>query len=278
MSITEAAAARFIQRCSPLTKAAMANDLDKVKSLVENGSNVNEKDGNGETALIAWISNKGKKETRTEGIKYLLEKGADPNFVTGCGDTLLTYAISSCEVDDVRILLENKVTDVNATDRHGNTALILACEIHSFEMAEILLEHGANPNLTNNEGMSALCVVHCLWCPEIVDLLNSFGAVPTSFVLSKEVDMSIMQAVWEGNVDKIREMLAQGMDPDIEFDGRLLIHTAAETGNLEMVKLLVENGASLERCNIFGETPLFVAMNCYQEEVAAYLRDQGAEE
>jgi len=51
---------------------------------------------------------------------------------------------------------------------------------------------------------------------------------------------------------------------------------AAESGRLELVKLLVEHGADLEFRNGSGQTPLIVASLQGQTDVVAYLLNHGA--
>lgn len=57
-----------------LSTAVKNNDIDKVKLLVENGANVNEKDKSGSTPLhhAAWMN-------AIDIMEYLLENKADPN-------------------------------------------------------------------------------------------------------------------------------------------------------------------------------------------------------
>jgi len=59
---------------------------------------------------------------------------------------------------DVRIVLDllGQGTDVDARDRYGNTALMLAAHAGQREVIETLIAHRANLNITAKFGLSAL--------------------------------------------------------------------------------------------------------------------------
>jgi ankyrin repeat protein len=58
--------------------------------------------------------------------------------------------------DDLLKLLLAKGADVNATDNHGNTALMLAASGGAFQVIQTLIGGGANVNAKNKDGWTAL--------------------------------------------------------------------------------------------------------------------------
>ncbi len=54
-----------------------------------------------------------------------------------------------------RILLEHGA-DINLQDKKGWTALMLACFFEQDKAAKLLLEHGADVNIKNRKGKTAL--------------------------------------------------------------------------------------------------------------------------
>jgi hypothetical protein len=63
-----------------------------------------------------------------------------------------------------------------------------------------------------------------------------------------------------------------------EKNGHTLLHCAAELGNLDVVKMLVENGADVDAQDVHGATPLFCALSFNgNEDVVAYLIQKGAD-
>lgn len=67
-----------------------------------------------------------------------------------------------------------KSTDINARDKMGNTPLILAIEKGHKEIAKLLIDGGADLNVTNN-GSSALILAFEKEMPEIVKMLIAKG-------------------------------------------------------------------------------------------------------
>src|SRR4029079_17822620 len=70
------------------------------------------------------------------------------------GDRLLDAARSDDAASVVRLIREG--ADVNAREPDGATALSWAAVRSNARIAELLLQAGANPNLTNDVGISPL--------------------------------------------------------------------------------------------------------------------------
>ena len=79
---------------------------------------------------------------------------------------------------DARIVLDllGRGTDVNALDRYGQTALMLAAHAGHCEVVEILIAHRANLNITAKFGLSALMLAIVAGHEEVARLLAKAGA------------------------------------------------------------------------------------------------------
>ena len=79
---------------------------------------------------------------------------------------------------DVRIVLDllGRGTDVNALDRYGQTALMLAAHAGHCEVVEILIAHRANLDITAKFGLSALMLAIVAGHEEVARLLAKAGA------------------------------------------------------------------------------------------------------
>ncbi|CAK9832043.1 Ankyrin repeat domain-containing protein 39 [Anthophora retusa] len=89
-------------------------------------------------------------------VKMLLKKGVSVNVEDSAGYTALHYAARNGHYDICKMLLENNAA-VNAHTRCGHaTALHRAAMQDHASIVELLLKFGANPNLQDVDGFTAL--------------------------------------------------------------------------------------------------------------------------
>uniref|UniRef100_H2XQR8 SAM domain-containing protein n=1 Tax=Ciona intestinalis TaxID=7719 RepID=H2XQR8_CIOIN len=101
---------------------------------------------------------------------------------------------------------------------------------------------------------------------------NSSITVPQSI-------WSLLKAVEDGDANKVQHLLEQNTEVSVETtdaDGNSLLHIAAANGHEEVVRILLIKGASLDRSNSFGWTPLMQAARYGNESVAHYLLNNKA--
>ncbi len=135
---------------SQLMEAASKGEINTVKKLQSEGTNIDERDKNGATALMHAIWSR-----KPEVVKHLIETGADINAKDNYG-TPLIYAVDYKEHELIKILLK-KGANIEATDYQGETALIHAIySVTDFEAAKILIKNGANFKAKCIKGETAL--------------------------------------------------------------------------------------------------------------------------
>ncbi len=90
---------------------------------------------------------------------------------------------------------------------------------------------------------------------------------------------TLFDAAGEGDVEKMRALLAEGADVNAaQGDGMTALHRASQAGNTAMAELLIEAGARLEARTRLGEhTPLHVASASGRSGVIALLVAAGAD-
>jgi ankyrin repeat protein len=91
-----------------------------------------------------------------EVAKFLIKNGADVNAKGENGSTPLHQAVLKHNTNIVSLLISNKA-NINAQTTAKITPLMLACGIaYDYEIAKILIESGADVNIKDQFGNTAL--------------------------------------------------------------------------------------------------------------------------
>ena len=132
-------------------KAVRERDGGKVTEMLRaRPTIVNTRDDKGETALMIAISRRD-----ADFTAYLLSNGADPVLAARNGDTALIKAARVGFFEAAHDLLRERVP-VDAANRMGETALIVAVQQRNAQLVELLLKVGANPDKADTAaGLSA---------------------------------------------------------------------------------------------------------------------------
>jgi ankyrin repeat protein len=82
----------------------------------------------------------------------------------------------------------------------------------------------------------------------------------------------------KNKIEMVRLLLDYGATPNImDKDGRTPLYRAAEKGYTEIVKLLVSKGAIIDTADKDGKTPLYVACQNCDTELIKFLLSEGAD-
>ena len=140
---------------TPLYVACKGNHLGCARVLIANGAKVDASDCYSQTPLhLVCRNNLG------PFAKLLVAHGADVNAADCNGQTPLhlvsgySYPVFSERNRVIPLLLLGAGADLNKQDVEKNTALHIAFKGGRREMAHLLLEQGADPILTNKDGLT----------------------------------------------------------------------------------------------------------------------------
>ena len=175
-------------------------------------------------------------------VKYLLERGADPNTLDNKGENLLLMALY--EDNNIAKLLIEYGADVNKGTKMGFTPLEFALiRRKNFDMASLLIDKGADIN----KG------------------LFGFGLVSKASTLG---DVNILKFL-----DKKKKI---NFNKALDRHGYAPIHSAAKSGKKNAVKFLIEKGVDINKPTKYGSTPLQLALSRGNMNMANFLIEHGA--
>lgn len=87
-------------------------------------------------------------------------------------------------------------------------------------------------------------------------------------------DLELIEAVQDGNIERVRELIASGADVDQQDEqGWTPLNFAAGKGNTAVAKLLIEKGADVFKAGRDQRTPAMIALAAGRAETARFLRD-----
>jgi len=245
-----------------------APDMDILRKLASNGA----QDGASQDKVLVELVSSGAEITK-ESICSKFERG-NIGFAVVAGSgaggggfggqqrepdggalTALIYAARSGSIDAALALIEAGA-DVNQTSRYGWSPLLAATQNQNYLMGKFLIEHGADVNLANKGAWTPLYLA--------TDNRNIEGGdYPT-----RTADMN--------SLEYIRLLLDSGADPDarmiessetrtvftnqwLDEDGATAFFRAAQSGDIELLKLLLEYKADPTINTKLGITPLAAA-------------------
>jgi ankyrin repeat protein len=258
-----------------LLLAARDGRLNAAKLLVEVGADVNLADPNGMTSLLMALTN-----GHIEVAKVLLGHGADPKRADWWGRQPLWAAVDirnlavrsgaptndngidrAAALEVIEMLIERGV-DVNArvkefppmrryllplaslewVDFTGQTAFIRAAQAGDVPVMKLLLASGADPKLTTFNGTTSL-----------------MAAAGVNWVIGETFSES--PAVW---LQAVQLCLDRGLDVNaVNAMGLQAVHGAANRGSDDIIELLAEHGAQLDRPDREGRTPYVWAQGVF---------------
>lgn len=233
-----------------LTEAAEQGELSELKSLLAAGADPNERDEDGKPALIRAVE-----EEQIEAARTLLAHGADANLFSDGGDMALRLAVGFCNLTMAELLLAWGA-EINLRDATGETPLF---RLEPFvdrspedkaQMSDFLREQGLDPHVEEHSPETKKAIFR---------LLLEHGAEVN--LLNEEGTSMLSYAAGTGDLEKVHWLLEAGADPNLcDASGDTPLMWAAEGGNPAVIQRLIEAGANVNaRAADIGYTPLIWA-------------------
>jgi uncharacterized protein len=184
----------------------------------------------------------------------------------GGGLTPLVYAAREDCLECARILVEARA-DVNQRTHYGWTPLLVATQNRHYKLAAYLLDNGANPNIANNGGWTPLYLAtdnrniesgdYPVRTPDMdhldyIKLLLAKGAQVNTRICG--VESTPAQCV--GDSTETRNNFTMQW---LFEDGATPFLRAAQSGDVTLMKLLLDHGANPKIFTAHNVTPLAVA-------------------
>jgi uncharacterized protein len=227
-----------------LLTALQSNDVEEASLLAMVGAEANSRDKDGLTVLMISAGT-----GRAELVRRLLDAGADVHALEPrMGATALHKSAQSGDVGIIALLLDRGAFIDQQSPVLGNTPLMDAILYKREAAVGLLLERGARTNIRNHWQQSPLEVAEADGLFEIVAMIRARKAANDATVGS----LSLVDAAKAGDSGKVAKLIAASADVEERTpvigtldDDYTPLGIAARSGNLDIVRLLLDAGADV---------------------------------
>ncbi len=261
---------------TPVTRVCFHENQPMLAALIELGADVNRRS---DWEMGPWSPLHCATHNADKGLaEYLLENGAtmDLHSAAGLG-----------RADELQELIEAAPERVSERGGDGCQPLHFA---DTVEVAQLLLDHGADTEARCVDHYSTPVQYLCLKRPSVARYLNAKGAQTDIFSAIIANDREVVQSLIEADENVLQTRInQQSFPPGTEHDVHNImtffvgkdctpIHAAARGNQPDMIEMLVELGADPNAVGGYDDgTPLHIAAwNDFPESVTA-LADHGAD-
>ncbi|XP_053565687.1 kinase D-interacting substrate of 220 kDa isoform X2 [Bombina bombina] len=244
-------------------------NIAALKTLLEKCKDVDERNENGQTALMLAAE-----QGNLEIVQELLRKRANCNLEDVDNWTALISAAKEGHLEIVRELL-NYNANLEHRDVGGWTALMWASYKGSTDVVDLLLSKGANPNITGLQ----YSVYPIIWAAgrghcDIVKLLLQYGAKVNCS--DKYGTTPLIWAARKGHLEGVKSLLQMGADVDQEgANSMTALIVAVKGGYTDTVKEILKRNPNVNLTDKDGNTALAIAAKEGHTEIVQDLLDAG---
>ena len=203
-----------------------------------------------------------------EGVAWLLDHGADPNFLAPWGNRPLHHALQNgVPISYFERFLDHGA-DPTLPDKEGKSSFALAARMARADVLELFEKRGFSAELQGDDAFLAGCTR--------ADEATARRLIAEDPGLIQRIQSqngaALVDFAGSGNTAALALLLDLGFDVASArtapkwLEGETALHVAAGRGLLPIAKLLIERGAPLEAKNARGRTPLAVSIRCFEEQ------------
>lgn len=249
--------------------ASMANHLEVMDALLSYGANINATSKHGWTSLMLATKRQDEK-----CVEFLLSCGADVNHLSPDRWTALAEASSKGYTRIMKLLLQTGA-DTELRSQHDWSPLMHAAYLGNIDAVNLLLKAGATFEEVSARDETVMLLAAARGSPEIVKLLLEAGCAPES-MWSKSQPVEA-----KGGLDgEVKTEFAENSGTTLQQQQRIErvyevgwtpLMLACQTGNLEIVGLLLDAGANVQPKSPMFKTALEIAKENARTDIVEYL-------
>lgn len=225
---------------TPLIFAYKQESYDMAAELLAMKVDPNITDPNGDSPLsaLAYHLQYAKSEKKKQALVTLLEHGADPNIELRNGKKL--HSVAEGDIELLNILIQHGLDISQPYDNYGNTLISNAITRDNVEMVEALLQAGVNPNKKQK-----------YFTPfEEAVSMSKYQVIPSLITHGADVygenNQGLERAIDSGDIKMVKVLIDAGVDVNRPCRyGKSAFEVAVGGGKTDIMELLIKSGADI---------------------------------
>ena len=237
--------------------------IECAECLIEAGVSPEVKDTNGNSPLFLAV------ESNNDDIARLLLQSKGNANSRGRGKSTALHMAAKLGHDNCVTQLINHGANVNLRDSGGNTPLILASKYGNYTAMKLLIDVKCNLDLQDNEGFTALH--YASHKARGANLLLNAGANPD--ITDGDNITPLIMAASEGFDEVVKSLVRAKCNVNIANSSvhKTALHILAGKGHWDCISDIIFGGADVNLYDDFMHTPLYYAVNNGHYEVVKLL-------
>jgi uncharacterized protein len=248
----------FVEKTTELHVAATRNTAEVIQHLLESGSDPRAKDELQRDALM--MAALGNEE---QVVNLLLRAGCDPNNVSKVKWSALFYSAYYGNSAPVLERLVRAGSKVNLIDPEGGTPLLYTTYRGALPLTKVLVDSGANIHYVDPTQTSIMSHAIRSNSVDMVKYMLGLGlpAESPDKIPSATTHTNLTLASALANPGIIQALIDGGASVNrAEAKGATPLHAAALYASKPNIEVLIKNGAQINVGDIHGSTPLRYAV------------------
>ncbi|AID46542.1 ankyrin repeat protein [Pigeonpox virus] len=239
-----------------------------------------------------------------ESCSLLIKNNIRLDIPDRYGHTALYYAVKKGDLSLIQLLVGKKVTtnsniekikilrrcivthynievlkilslDIDILDTGGTTALHYAVKAERLEAVKYLLDIGCDPKVLDEYGVSPLYYAIKRKNKTIVDEIIKFYTVEFMVTMDKR---TLPLAMYYYSIDELKKLIHGIKDIELSEDYLSeLLYESIKTDNPEIVSLILDLGANINKRDFYGNIPLQTSIIYQTSNVFTLLLQKGAD-